>query len=281
MQKLFVLMLVTIGLLACSEVNIPSHVVVENGALPGRFSINDSIQIRFSQGNLQYQASTRIWQFAEHQYDTIGAFNANISESYNGWIDLFGWGTGDNPAMSKANFRIYDTFTDWGVNAIRNGGNETHLWRTLTREEWVYLFSFRPHAESLFGLGSVNGVNGIIILPDTWKTPQGVSFTPSTAQGLFIKGESYCNENEDNFSHNTYTAEQWEAIEIIGAVFLPAAGKRRGAVVAHTDSVGCYWSSTCNPELKRWGWCLNFNSSSLNSLDASVRFDGLSVRLVR
>lgn len=47
-----------------------------------------------SPGNLQYQASTGIWRFAEHQYDYIGSGNENISTSYSGWIDLFGWGTG-------------------------------------------------------------------------------------------------------------------------------------------------------------------------------------------
>ncbi|MBQ6771707.1 MAG: hypothetical protein IJP44_12120, partial [Bacteroidales bacterium] len=41
----------------------------QTGALNGLFSVNDSTQVRFSQGNLQYQASTNTWQFAENQWN--------------------------------------------------------------------------------------------------------------------------------------------------------------------------------------------------------------------
>jgi len=64
------------------------------GLLSGKFSINESgDQVQFSHGNLQYQASTNTWRFAEHQYDTIGAGNVNASATYDGWIDLFSWAT--------------------------------------------------------------------------------------------------------------------------------------------------------------------------------------------
>ncbi len=63
------------------------------GALPGLFSVASGKRVKFSQGNLQYQASTDTWRFADHQYDFIGAANSNVSSTYDGWIDLFGWGT--------------------------------------------------------------------------------------------------------------------------------------------------------------------------------------------
>ncbi|MBR1877797.1 MAG: hypothetical protein IJ814_02200 [Paludibacteraceae bacterium] len=65
------------------------------------FTINSNgDQVFFSQGNLRYQASTNTWRFAENQYDAIGSANANASNIYEGWIDLFGWGTSgyDNTA---------------------------------------------------------------------------------------------------------------------------------------------------------------------------------------
>lgn len=38
---------------------------------------------------------------------------------------------------------------DWAYhNAISNGGNKAHLWRTLTRDEWNYLFYQRKEALS-------------------------------------------------------------------------------------------------------------------------------------
>lgn len=75
----------------------------------------------------------------------MGEANKNISLTYESWIDLFGWGTGNNPTQSSANIGDYSDFADWGlVNAIRNGGNETGLWRTLTKDEWAYLFYGAP-----------------------------------------------------------------------------------------------------------------------------------------
>lgn len=62
--------------------------------LVGEFTIKGSgDKVSFSKGNLQYQASTNTWSFAENQYDIIGYGNENISSDYDGWIDMFGWGT--------------------------------------------------------------------------------------------------------------------------------------------------------------------------------------------
>lgn len=73
--------------------------------------------------------------------------NSRISSTYSGWIDLFGWGTGSNPTKSSESYGDYSTFTDWGINPIRNGGNQANMWRTLTKEEWVYMFVKRPNAK--------------------------------------------------------------------------------------------------------------------------------------
>lgn len=257
----------------------PQEDISGNGVLTGEFSVSATEKVHFSQGNLQYQASTDTWRFAENQYDIIGNDNANISASYSGWIDLFGWGTGNNPTKSSTNYSDYSTFVDWGVNAISNGGNEANLWRTLTSDEWGYLFKTRTNAASLFGLGSVNGINGTIILPDNWSTPQAISFTPSTSQGLSDQGSYYYNENENNFYHNTYTAEQWSLMEAAGAVFLPAAGERYGTSVDYVGSYGYDWSAAPYFESSAYdmsfGWIYLFPQGNIN------RYYGRSVRLVR
>lgn len=249
------------------------------GLLSGKFSVSASKQVQFSQGNLQYQASTQTWRFAEHQYDIVGSNNSNISTSYSGWIDLFGWGTGNNPTNSSTDGNDYSTFVDWGVNAISNGGNQANQWRTLTKDEWVYLFYTRANAANRFGLGSVNGVNGTIILPDNWNTPQGVSFTPSTSKGLADQGSYYYDENGGHFGDNTYTAEQWSVMEQSGAVFLPAAGYRWGTDVDGLGSLDGYWSST--PYDEDSAYCLCFYSIYLDPQNYGNRNNGLSVRLVR
>ena len=137
----------------------------EAGLLTGLFSVDYGRTIRFSSGNLQYQASTGTWRFAEHQWDIIGSANSNISSSYSGWIDLFGWGTsgwnsgnvyyqpyssagslesdngGQYGPYGKCNLTGKYAHADWGVhNAISNGGNAAGLWRTLTVYEWNFLF---------------------------------------------------------------------------------------------------------------------------------------------
>lgn len=249
------------------------------GMLSGEFSVSAKKKVHFSQGNLQYQASTQTWRFAENQYDMIGNANSNISASYSGWIDWFGGGTGNNPTNSSTNYHDYSTFVEWGVNAISNGGNEANLWYTLSKDEWVYLFNIRTNAASLFGLGSVNGINGIIILPDSWVTPDGASFTPSTTQGLADQGGNYYNSKGDNFSHNTYTAEQWSVMESAGAVFLPAAGYRDSMGANDVGADGQYWSST--PEGEYGAYLLSFNANSFYPRNSAFRNNGLSVRLVQ
>ena len=43
--------------------------ITNDGAINSLFSVSDDLQVRFSRGNLQYQASTNTWRFAENQYD--------------------------------------------------------------------------------------------------------------------------------------------------------------------------------------------------------------------
>ena len=233
------------------------------GALSGEFSVSADTKVYFSKGNLQYQASTKTWRFAEHQYDIIGEDNKNISDTYDGWIDLFGWGTGSNPTLTSSNSADYGTFTDWEVNKISNGGNTANQWRTLTTDEWVYLYSGRTNAANLRSQATVNNVHGCIFLPDNWSLPSGVSFTADA----------------NNWTSNTYFASDWVKLEQAGAVFLPAAGYRDGTFVYDVGSGGSYWSST--PDDTSYAYGLDFYSGNIYPQSSSSRVCGQSVRLVR
>ena len=252
---------------------LPDSPIIPDGALPGLFSVSATKQVHFSQGNLQYQASTNTWRFAEHQYDYVGtqtaddygyyggnvsgSDNHSISSTYNGWIDLFGWGTGSNPTLSSSNQEDYGTFVDWGCNAIINGGNTANRWRTLTQAEWDYLLNTRTDASSKRGTGNINGVGGLIILPDSWTLPSECSFT-----------SGFATDNPNNYpdwTHNSYTLAQWAQMEAAGAVFLPAAGFRLGTNVYYVGDYGGYWSSTPNNERNAWNnevnaWNMYFDS---------------------
>ena len=252
---------------------------VSDKPLSGAFSASATKQVCFSKGNLQYQASTKTWRFAGNQYDYIGSDNANISDTYTGWIDLFGWGTGSNPTNTSTTYNDYQTFVDWGTNTI--GTDASNTWRTLTINEWYYIFYARANAQNLFGLGKVNEVNGTIILPDNWIAPAGITFIPSTEKGLADRGGyDYYNSNGGNYAHNTYTLSDWHMMEDAGAVFLPAAGSRDGQGVSYVQYFGYYWSSTAY-NFYNLAYRLYFDDRSLAPQSYNGCYYGCSVRLVQ
>ena len=269
------------------------------GALNGLFSVSATKQVYFSQGNLQYQASTSTWRFAENQYDYIGSANSNISSTYSGWIDLFGWGTsgfhsvidpynvnyqpwsssgtdlsnnynayGYGPSIHMPDPSLTGTSAnyDWGVyNPISNGGGTANTWRTLMQSEWDYLLNTRNTESGIrFARAIVNGINGVILLPDGWSAATyGLSSTNSTSA---------------SFSSNTISVVEWGALENAGAVFIPAAGYRSGTSILMAGSSGSYWTATyVNKSSANYVY---FGSSNLG-IGSYNRSGGLSVRLVR
>ena len=250
----------------------------------GVFSVSDSNQVTFSKGNLQYTQSTNTWSFAENQWDYIGTDNviggsvssdpkygdSKYGDALADKVDLFGWST------SATNFGVststdyddyYGSFVDWGTNKIGNDAPNT--WRTLTYEEWSYLRFNRTNANDLVGVAQVNGVNGLILLPDSWICPAGVTF----------KSGFYSNYGVDYYAaYQTFTAAEWSKLESAGAVFLPAAGYRYGSIVDYVQDSGYYWSATEDNSYD--AYALLFYSDEAY-MDYGDRYYGLSVRLVK
>lgn len=269
-------------------------VQIPEGAIDAHFSVNSNgKQVYFSKGNLQYQASNGIWRFADNQYDIIGnAAGNNTAESsrsgQSAWIDLFGWATsgGGNPSyppylcstnnvqywsagknMSDADYAEYD----WGWhNAISNGGNENHKWRTLTSTEWNYLLGLSSSRRS------VNGSYGWHYCYDLVTLTFGTSSTSDDINGILIYPDGYTQQ----------LASTTTSIAAIpdGCVFLPAAGYRDGTNVS--DLSRCYYwtatrgsSNTTDYNAK----CLMMASltNNLSQPANQTRKTGCSVRLVR
>ena len=234
------------------------------------FSISDSKQVTFSKGNLQYHPANNEWRFAENQTDYIGDANSNCSSTYNGWLDLFGWSTNANNfgVSTSTNESDYSgSFVDWGTNKIGNDAPNT--WRTLTYKEWNYLRNSRPNASSLSGVAQVNGVNGLIFLPDTWTCPVGVTFKSGFHSSY---GVDY------NAAYQTFTAKQWSKMEAAGAIFLPATGCRRGSDVSNVQYYGNYWSATGGDSGNAGGLYFFSDGAGMSS---GFRYDARSVRLVK
>ena len=252
------------------EMSFTTQTQIEKPTSP-YFSVSETKNVTFSSGNLQYHPANNQWRFAENQTDYIGDANSNCSSTYNGWLDLFGWSTGATNfgvSTSEDNNDYLGSFVDWGTNKIGNDAPNT--WRTLSREEWEYLLNTRTNANSLHGVAQVNGVNGLIFLPDNWVCPAGVTF----------KSGFHSSNGVDYYAaYQTFTADQWSKLEAAGAVFLPAAGYRKGSAVNSVQNDGDYWSATEFYSLDA-SCCLYFRSGRAPVSNA-YRYRGFSVRLVK
>ncbi len=233
----------------------------------GYFSVSETLKVKFSLGNLQYHAASETWRFAEHQYDYVGNDNKNMSNNYDGWIDLFGWGTGQNPTFADQDGKKY-SFSDWGANIV--SGYPANTWRTLNYAEYKYLFSTRENATSLYGFCTIqNGadsIKGILILPDNWELPVGITF----------------NAGWSVWDNNVYSLDQWAQMENAGAIFLPAAGRRNSLnriEVYRVQENGYYWSST--NFLDDSARALAFESGEIDPIAQPTRYYGCSVRLAK
>lgn len=258
----------SLALMGSISISATPSVADENGKLPCQFSVSATKKVYFSQGNLQYQASSHTWRFAENQWDYVGdasngnvylgetkCNNANISSTYTGWIDLFGWGTGNNPTnVSKKDADF--TWHEWGGNIISNGGNKANFgWRTLTSTEWTYLISSRTNSAQLRRIATVHGVLGLILLPDGWTLSASAISSLTTPMS-----------NED-----------WTKLENEGAVFLPAAGDRWGTFMYNVGTNGKYWTPNSYGSGKAYYLYFTTGSPTVNSNNSS---NALSVRLV-
>lgn len=269
--------------------NIADEVLPE-GAISGVFSVSDNARVRFSQGNLQYQASTGTWRFATNQWDYVGdathgnvyengvkCNNALIGENYSGWIDLFGWGAnGYNGREPWTNTRTNTDYGDempnnllenydWGRNTIENGGNagNTQLWYTLLGPQWRYLLVDR----------TVNGGQGL-----------GYSFshvTINNVAGIILY--------HDNFFLQSSYNERTDLTEVPdGCVFLPYAGLRTppsSTVALRIDECGSkanYWLGTYSTRNSNPLQVLMTNTSNPSQSTTSTnKYLGMSVRLVQ
>ena len=257
----------------------------------GKFSIDYDRQIRFSHGNLQYSRNgSHIiatgdtvhgkFQFAWYQNDIIGnANNSLISDTNQGWIDLFGWATSGShhfPTLSDVADSLYGndsldisgTVKDWGVqNEIYSPLLDLYfpagMWRTLNKAEMVYLLHTRPLANNKMGVAIVDGMRGLVLLPDEWIQPAGITFIP----GFF------------NYFANIYYTNQWVELENHGAVFLPFAGSREANVATNERTIGAYWTSTADGVNSAAFVTFTIDSITFNL--SLYRHMGVSVRLAR
>jgi len=258
--------------------------------LPGVFSVGKNKQIQFSPGLLQYRASTDTWRFAKSQLDFIGQDNLKVSATYNGWIDLFGYGCSgyDNkyPWQTSTNREDYaptgydgitGTEYDWGIHCqIQNGGPKGS-WRLPTCDDWYYLLSRRENAQNLATLTYVDTTKALLLLPDGWENTLGLN--------LYFPKNDIRGGEVDLIDKNHLTKAQWKQLEKTGAVLLPYRSTRyfkgKDYMVYVPNVTGVYWCSTSLYEgAAPWILWITENVAVCSQF-SSVQGLGASVRLVK
>ena len=258
------------------------------GASLAKFSVGMNRYVRFSRGNMQFQASTRQWRFAPNQYDLCGTANENISATNSQWIDLFGFGTSGWEKSGATFFQPWETSdsaagygpgtnslagntiqADWAYfNPIQYGGDTAKYWRTLSAAEWRYLLTGRNNAVNKITTATVCGVKGLIILPDEWTPPEGISITTSLSDTVDFQ---YTDVNK-------YSADDWRKLQASGVIFLPAAGSRTIQKTTDVERYGYYWSSSAATE--ETANCVAFSARTLHPETPLLRHHGLALRPV-
>lgn len=219
------------------------------GYINGEFSISETQKIWFSKGNLQYQASTNTYRFAESQLEMIWEESDSVSPTYNGWIDIYPFGTSGWYSGTHIDNYPYDIdgiytnaysdyvknmngdnqYADWGIfNPISNGGNVRGQWRCITSEEMRHIMYYRTTSSGiLYAYATINDVCGVIIFPDNWNA------------SLY----SSINTDHSNYTDNIISISDWNNIfEANGVAFFPTK-------YSSTSGYGGYrfWGKSCVP----------------------------------
>ncbi|MCQ2151606.1 MAG: hypothetical protein MJY70_00950 [Bacteroidales bacterium] len=233
------------------------------GALPGEFTVNAADKkVHFSRGNLYWDGDS--FELETNQYDFLDSDSWDASH-----VSHFYWSKDASVAIaatySDAAASDGDVFftnattvtpkSDFTVKGV------TGKYRTLSADEWQYLFDTR----------TVNGGT------EEGKSYQGATINSdatTSVYGMILYPDNYTSQT----GATSYTSTEWTTMEENGCVFLPAArGRNNSTTVFDDGDWGFYWSSTARGSDKAGyvGFC-----SSMFLKNSNNRVYAYSVRLV-
>ena len=254
-----------------------------------QFSVSENKKVYFSRGNLKASFSTYSfadgWSFHDTQFDEIdGPYavnglgqiqsyhdysntNCNNPVNENGLIfssghnsgDRFTWGYFDQIKLTTSEYlNVNENLTktaavakDWGIvftESSPEGGN----WRTLSADEWIYLFN---------GPSNVRGNKRFLRVflrnfnEESGESYLGVFVFPDNYSGSDLTGSYTFNSVTGNPAIIQYSNADVQKMLDAGAVFLPCVGyrykERYYDYLCYNynpyigGGIGYYWSSTC------------------------------------
>ena len=131
----------------------------------------------------------------------------------------------------------------------------------------MHLLYYR--SDYMFAKAQVHGVNGLILFPDYFTIPSGITIDSPNLVGVAC-------------TSNTLSDADWSSLEQVGCVFLPVAGSRHGTDVENAGEAGFYWSSSGDSYYYEADYLYFDGSDEYSSLFPGGSFhSGFSVRLVR
>jgi len=235
------------------------------GLLPCEFSVGEDRKVRFSGGNLYWDGKK--FRMEENQYGTASSIGGKRDAKH---VSHFYW-------SKEAVIACAESYVDSTATAKdKFFASDSYIIKNLTvltgYDEWEYLLNMRTTttdnmpANSRYAEVKVNGVNGLLIFPDTFTWTSEMGTAPTVV-----------NVHCDRFGAGTYDEKQFDVMENEGVVFLPAAGLRKGNKVSEVGKSGCYWTSVID-ESNAFG--LYFSDEYVDSADCNSKNNGYCVRLV-
>ena len=220
----------------------------------GLFSVGPDKQVYISKSNLEYQASTNTWRFAEKAYDYIGHTGGNITTPKSAravqsdWIDLFPWAATGRKDINEylaqpfedswddKDYKTQDTGSKTEMLTRENGGDwgvcMGEDWRILTIEEWQYLLN-------------IDGEDNV---------------RKNKVKYSVLICNRFCSvlipDDYDGTVQYIYDASSWQDAEDMGLRCIPYSGTIFGSFIGDFGEAGYIWTSSPNAITEDDGVCI-------------------------
>jgi len=261
--------------------------MLQTNMLKATFDVSNLV--RFTAGNLVYKIDTYLYQIAPSQeyvinsssfvsyYEASNNLITTVLNDNTKYIDVFSWGTGNNPAYTSKQGDLFAEWTDWGTVLEENTFTPAGC-RTPTSEEWKALFNKQWIALTRLYEGTSRTKNvGIVVFPYNMTAEDCNSYLE---EGSVVKYDGIsdswtlteCKMSLSNLykSKALYLPGCGHAIPLEGAdenIFMP-------------DSDHYYWTSTSYDNTS--GICFMFTDEGLLQFDVvTPKYWKCGVRLIR
>ena len=188
----------------------------------GPFTVNNAgKQVYFAFSNVHHDGTG--YFLPPYQYDFIGYHDPNGDHDHIPYTEMLSLLI-DDPSSTTEN-PVETPYVNLGITGY--GANDG--WMLLTNEEWNYLLRTRSDNSFGFAFAIVASVPGLLLFPDNYSTPDGLSITITNPNNVLAP-----------FTSNIISIPDFYKLENAGCAFLPCVYYTSSQATSITD-VGEYW----------------------------------------